>query len=124
MGLGALASLAKIRICSQVTFRQQFKSVPSVFSDFFLNVSVTHDRPTLASRQLELRIPQTNSVTHGSNSTKTQAAKNWNTFIPLLLKKENEKKKENENYRPKHLHEFSSTKFSKKISEILLNQPA
>ena len=69
-------------------FRQQFKTVSSVFSDVFQNVSLTPDRPILASHQLELCISQTNKANHGWNSVKTQTAKKWNIIIHLLLKRE------------------------------------
>ena len=105
-------------------FRQQANSVPSVFSDFCKKV--THVHPTLASRQHELALPQTNSVNHGSNSVKTQVAKSWNQIVPLLLAKEknreieSEKKKEKVRYKAKALNDFNISSFSKEITEILL----
>ena len=105
-------------------FRQQANSVPLVFSDFCKKV--THVHPTLASRQHELALPQTNSVNHGSNSVKTQVAKSWNQIVPLLLAKEknreieSEKKKEKVRYKAKALNDFNISSFSKEITEILL----
>ena len=80
----------------------------------------------MASRQFELSVPQTNLVNYGTNSVKTQVAKSWNQFVPLLLEKERkkekfERKKGNNKYKAKELHDFSISSFSKEISDILLH---
>ena len=107
-------------------FRQQTGTVPPVFSNFCQRVSLIHSHSTLATRQHELCLPQTNSVTHGSNSVKTQVAKSWNRIIPLLLEKEKDKEKvsvlrKEKIYKARDLHDFSISTFSKEVGNLLLN---
>ena len=87
-------------------FDQLRKATPTVFSDFCLPISDTHDHDTVASTQQLLSIPRTNTVNYGTNSAKTQVVKSWNSIIPCL---------------EKQLHVYSKFMFCKEINRILFN---